>query len=185
MRHIPTLGPRGEGWVILQVVLLAVAGIAGLATVAGIGPFLLTATGTYGTVVRIAGAAILVFGAIQARRGVRDLGSNLTPLPQPTDDSRLVQTGIYRRVRHPIYGGIILMAIGWALLTASLVALVIAALLIPFFWLKSSLEEAWLAERFTEYAAYRSGTRRFIAFPGSPRGRAHEAADRSPPGTAP
>ncbi len=35
--------------------------------------------------------------------------------------------------------------------------------LIPFFWLKSSIEERWLEQRFDGYDAYRGRTRRFIA----------------------
>lgn len=66
-------------------------------------------------------------------------------------------------MRHPIYGGIILGGFGWALLTASPAALAVAAALIPFFWLKSSIEERWLEQRFDGYDAYRGRTRRFIA----------------------
>ena len=172
MRHdrararIPTLGPRGEGWVLLQGLLLATVGVSGLATVAGVAALPRTAEGMFRIVLAGVGLVLIVLGAEQARRGVRDLGRNLTPLPYPTDRAQLVETGIYRRVRHPIYGGLILMSIGWAHLTASLAALVVAAQLIPFFWLKYSLEERWLESRFDGYAAYRRRTRRFIAWPG-------------------
>jgi protein-S-isoprenylcysteine O-methyltransferase Ste14 len=161
MARIPALGTRGEGWVLLQLLLLGAIAVAGLAGLAN--PW-------WDSAVRIvtsgAGVALGVAGAEQARRGLRDLGSNLTPLPHPTASAQLVETGIYGRVRHPIYGGLILMALGWALLAASLPALGLAVLLIPFFWLKSSVEERWLEGRFPAYAAYRRRTRRFIAWPG-------------------
>lgn len=42
------------------------------------------------------------------------LGANLTPLPHPKDDACFVASGPYRLVRHPMYGGVILLALGWA-----------------------------------------------------------------------
>jgi protein-S-isoprenylcysteine O-methyltransferase Ste14 len=161
MTRIPALGSRGEGWVVLQLLLLAAIGVAGLAGLANPwwdGPVRIVASG--------AGLALGVAGAWQAGRGLRDLGANLTPLPHPTAAAQLVETGIYRRVRHPIYGGSILMALGWSLLAASVPALGLAGLLVPFFWLKSSVEERWLEGRFAGYPAYRRRTRRFIAWPG-------------------
>ncbi len=165
MSRIPTLGPRGEGWVLLQAILLALAFIAGLAGLA---------TPWWGDPIRLgtalAGIVLIAGGALLAVRGMRDLGGNLTPLPHPTADARLVEDGIYGRVRHPIYGGIMLGAAGWGLLTASLPALVMALVLVGFFGLKSRLEESWLEARFPGYATYRTRTRRFIPWPGGGRG---------------
>jgi protein-S-isoprenylcysteine O-methyltransferase Ste14 len=161
MDSLPTLGPRGEGWVALQVVLGVIAGaagVAGLASPAWDGPPRVATT--------LAGCALGALGAVQVWRGVRDLGRNVTPLPHPTAGATLVETGVYRRVRHPIYGGVMLTATGWGLLAAAPVALVVAALFVPFFWLKSTVEERWLEQRFAGYAAYRRRTHRFIAFPG-------------------
>ncbi len=159
MSTLPSLGPRGEGWVALQAALLGAVGIAGLRD--------MSRPSWHGParVASIAAGAVLLARAIdQARRGLRDLGrDNLTPLPHPTDGARLVESGIYRRVRHPIYGSLILGAIGWALLTASTRALLLAAALVPFFGAKATLEERWLEERFSAYAAYRRRTSRFIA----------------------
>jgi protein-S-isoprenylcysteine O-methyltransferase Ste14 len=161
MDRLPTLGPRGEGWVILQGVLwtiAALAGVAGLMAPAwGDPPRLLTS---------IAGTSLLGFGAIQAWRGIRDLGRNLTPLPYPNAGGELVETGVYRRVRHPIYGAVLLAAFGWGFLTASPVALIVAVVAVPFFWLKSTVEERWLEQHFPGYPAYRRRTHRFIAWPG-------------------
>jgi protein-S-isoprenylcysteine O-methyltransferase Ste14 len=67
-------------------------------------------------------------------------------------------------VRHPIYGGLVLAATGWALLTAAVPALVGAALLLAFFRLKSGREEVWLRDRYPGYAAYAARTRRLIPF---------------------
>jgi protein-S-isoprenylcysteine O-methyltransferase Ste14 len=75
-----------------------------------------------------------------------------------------VETGAYRLVRHPIYGGLVAASLGWGLLTASAPALAGAAVLLAFFRLKSAREEAWLVARYPGYAAYRGRTRRMLPF---------------------
>ena len=154
MNGLPSLGPRGEGWVLLQIVLLGSIGVAGLAGPAWDGPVRIMGL-VAGTVLAASGLALSV-------RGVIDLRANLTALPHPRDDATLVEHGVYHRVRHPIYGGIILGALGWGLLTASLPALLLAPLTVVFFTLKSVREESWLLDRFDGYAAYRERTHRFI-----------------------
>ena len=167
MTRLPTLGSRGEGWVVLQGVLLAALGVAGLLGLAGTGGIFGAAWfGPARVATSALGFGLALVGANQVRLGARDLGVNLTPLPYPSADAQLVETGSYANVRHPIYGGIILGGVGWALLTASPAAIVSAAILVPFFWLKSSVEERWLEQRFVGYDAYRGRTRRFIAWLG-------------------
>ena len=109
-----------------------------------------------------AGLALIVAGGAFAGRGLVDLGSPLTPLPRPREDSQLVVTGAYAWVRHPIYGGLTLAAIGWGLLAASPLALLLALGLGVFLDLKARREEAWLSERYAAYAGYMQGTRRLI-----------------------
>jgi protein-S-isoprenylcysteine O-methyltransferase Ste14 len=167
MTHVPSLGPRGVGWVLLQGILLVLVGAAGLRALAGADGLLGAAWSGPGRILTSAVAVGLMgAGAVQAWRGVHDLGASLTPLPHPRDDARLVETGIYGSVRHPIYGGLIMLGVGWALFAASTLALALALLLVPLFWLKSSVEERWLLERFPTYGDYRRRTRRFIAWIG-------------------
>jgi len=158
MTRLPTLGPRGEGWVAIQGLLLAIAVAAGF-----LGP-------SWDGAIRVAtstvGVTLIVGGLALAIRGMRDLRDALTPLPYPRADAELVETGVYRLVRHPIYGGLVLAAVGWGLLTASAAAIAAAVALWGFFELKSRREETWLEGRFTGYAAYRSRTRRLIPWIG-------------------
>jgi len=94
--------------------------------------------------------------------GIRDLDRSISPMPRPTETSVLIQDGIYRRLRHPIYAGLILVALGWSLLMASLAALVLALLLAVILDLKARREEVWLRERYPGYAAYATHTKRFV-----------------------
>jgi protein-S-isoprenylcysteine O-methyltransferase Ste14 len=154
---IPALGPRGEGWVIAQLVLLAIIGWAGLGSVADAG-----VPGPWGPLSLLVGLLAIAAGSLLAARGSWDLRSSFSPFPRPVDGAPLIETGAYRLVRHPIYSGLILGAVGWALVTSSLVALVSAGLLFVLFAAKGRREEAWLAEIHPDYAAYQRRTRRLI-----------------------
>lgn len=155
MTHVPSLGPRGEGWVVAQAILLVAVAWTGFST----GPDWDGPLRAVGILIGVAG---LVSGAFLIGRGVVDLRGALTPFPRPRADAELVETGIYGLVRHPIYGGLTVASIGWALVRGSGFALIATAILGVVLWLKSAREEAWLHERFPGYGAYRARTRRFI-----------------------
>ena len=162
MTRLPSLGPRGVGWVLIQGVLLVLVAAAGWS----LGPDWSGPLRLAGIVV---GIVLIAGGIVLAARGVVDLGGALTPLPMPRDGAELVVTGVYALVRHPIYGGLVLAAFGWAIVRASVVAVVLAAALAAFFRVKSAREEAWLEQRFPAYDAYRARTRRLIPWPDRPR----------------
>ena len=153
--RLPALGPRGEGWFMLQLVLMAAVAAAGW--LAG-GHW----SGAPHFATALAGAALILAGVVLGGVGVRDLDTALSPFPRPREGAVLIADGIYRRLRHPIYAGVTLSALGWSLLTASLVALAIAIGLAVLFDLKSRREEAWLRERYPGYAAYAERTSRFL-----------------------
>ncbi len=140
----------------IQFVLFALVFVAG-----STGP---ATSGTARIVLVVAGMGFGAAGGMLALRGLYDLRAALTALPHPRDGAELVGTGSYGLVRHPIYGGIVLAATGWALFMAAPAALLGAALLLAFFRLKSSREEAWLRERYPEYAAYAARTRRMLPY---------------------
>jgi protein-S-isoprenylcysteine O-methyltransferase Ste14 len=155
-RSLPDLGPRGEGWFFIQVILLAAVALAGSLGSGWSGP-----PRAVGLVV---GGCLIGLGGVLGLRGVIDLRENLTVFPRPIAGARFVDSGAYRFVRHPIYGGLILGAFGWGLVTASPAALLGAAALAIFLRLKSGREELWLADQFAEYEDYRTRTRRFVPF---------------------
>lgn len=155
-RRLPSLGPRGEGWVALQAALIVAALAAGLT-----GPGWPAAVGA----ARVgASLALLVAGLLLFAGGSQRLGRQLTPFPRPRAAGGVKQGGAYRLVRHPIYGGVLLLAWAWALWSSPW-ALLPALLALPFFAVKSLREEAWLCERYPEYAAYSERVpRRFLPF---------------------
>ena len=110
-----------------------------------------------------AGGLVLV-GFVLLLAGARRLGANLTPLPYPIAAGVLVDRGIYAWVRHPIYGGLMLMAAGWAFRRGGGLTLLYALLLVTVLALKSRREETWLLARHAGYDTYRRRTRRFLPF---------------------
>jgi protein-S-isoprenylcysteine O-methyltransferase Ste14 len=149
----PSLGPRGEGWVIGQLVLIALVVIA--PSSAWPGP-LAGLAASVGGPIAAAGLFIVVLGALTLS------AQNVTALPRPRRGARLIETGTYRIVRHPIYVGLALFAIGFALARTSTLGLVAAAVLLVWLDRKARYEESLLAERFPGYAAYARRTKRFI-----------------------
>ena len=152
--HPPDLGQRGEGWVVLQVVLLVATVGTGF-----IGPL---GSGPARTVGAIAGVALAILGIGLVTAGILRLRRQLTAFPRPVPGGRLIDDGVFGLVRHPMYGGAVIAALGWGLAMASPMALAGALVLGGFFDLKSRREEAWLGDLFAGYAAYRRRTRRLI-----------------------
>ena len=155
--RLPALGPRGEGWVLAQLVLFAVIGAAGLAAWLG-----QPSATPWGLLASIAGVVGILVGGAVALRGVWDLRPSLSPFPRPISGAPLIESGAYRWIRHPIYSGLVLAAIGWGLVTGSSVAIGAAGLLFVLFAGKSRREEAWLSEAHPGYGAYQRRTRRLI-----------------------
>lgn len=158
-RRLPSLGPRGEGWVALQsVFLIAIPVAAWWASMTQVDdPAAVAVVRPVGTVALLAGLAVIVVSGAWLQRS-----RALSALPRPLDRSELVQTGPYRFVRHPIYGGLILAASGVALIRVSLLIAALTVGLAVVLDLKRRREEAWLLERYPEYAAYRTRTKALV-----------------------
>jgi len=107
----------------------------------------------------LAGLLLGISGLVLFVLGISALGSSLTPFPRPAEDATFRESGVYGRVRHPIYGGVLLLALGWSLALSPL-ALAAAVLLWILLELKSRHEESMLLERYPEYGTYREHVRR-------------------------
>lgn len=152
----PSLGPRGEGWVALQGLLLVTVILT-----AWLAPGWPAPVRTVG---RVLAAVAVVPGLMLAFAGIRHLGGALTPYPKPVDGAAMTEAGAYGLVRHPIYGGGLLLCAGIALGTSPW-ALVPAAALGLLFEAKSRREEVWLVQAYPGYEAYRVRVRRrFVPF---------------------
>jgi protein-S-isoprenylcysteine O-methyltransferase Ste14 len=109
--------------------------------------------------------ALLILGVLGVAFGV--LGSlgirrYLTPLPYPVDHSRLVTSGVYGVIRHPLYSSQLFVGLGWVFYSLSLSHLGLLILGFLFFDFKAAKEEGWLTERHPEYARYALRVRKFV-----------------------
>lgn len=159
LRRIGLTG-HGSGWVWAQIVLLIVILIGAPLEVARTGPAF--ALGSRGSL-QSTGGLLTLLAVIVLLRAWRDLGRNLTASPNPLATGRLVERGIYRRLRHPMYTGVLLAILGYAIGLGSLVGLAGFVVAAVFFFAKSVHEERLLVARYPAYDEYRRRVRhRFI-----------------------
>jgi len=152
-------GRRGEWYVVVQFVLFALVA-AGPTAWRGwpAWPF------PGGEVMFAAGAALIAGGAALSIAGVLKQGPGLSALPYPREGGMALYTGPYGVVRHPIYSGAVLVALGWAICRRGWLTLAYTALLFVLFDLKARREERWLVERFPSYATYQRRVRKLVPF---------------------
>jgi protein-S-isoprenylcysteine O-methyltransferase Ste14 len=147
---LPQLGRRGEGWVALQIVLVVAMAVAG--TKGRRWPS--AARGA-----RAAGATLTALGGLYLfGDSVARLGRQLTPFPKPVEQGSVKSTGAYGLVRHPMYGGVLLLTLAWSLVSSPL-ALAPWTVAAVFLDAKRRREEAWLLEEHPEYEEYRTSVR--------------------------
>lgn len=108
-----------------------------------------------GLIMAIIGILVLLIALLQ-------LNKNLSPFPTPISGGDLIETGLYKYVRHPIYTGILVTLWGYGLYTSSVYKILITMLLLLLFFFKSKYEEEKLSQVFENYPAYMKRTERFF-----------------------
>jgi protein-S-isoprenylcysteine O-methyltransferase Ste14 len=113
------------------------------------------------------GAVVSLLGALVAVWAWRTLDRAATPYPRPREGGRLIDTGPYAYVRHPMYSAGLLFFLGYALATSPTALVPLAALAV--LWRnKAALEEELLARRYPGYVEYRARVRgTFVPRPAS------------------
>lgn len=149
---------RGMFWVTIQIILLLTWFVL---LVLG-QPFIVSDMARF--VLEGAGMLLTATGIVLTVWGMHDLGSHLTPYPEPKKDNILATSGIYGKVRHPIYGGLILVVIGVTMIFLTALGLLILPAILVFFYLKSNHEEQRLLHKHPAYGSYTASTKRFIPF---------------------
>lgn len=112
----------------------------------------------------LSGCVLALAGAALVLRSRAELGAAWSFVPKTDQGTGLVTTGPYRLVRHPIYLGLALLALGQALAFGSWPAVAVVLLgIVPTFAWRAHAEEKLLSRTFDErYAAYRRRTKMII-----------------------
>jgi protein-S-isoprenylcysteine O-methyltransferase Ste14 len=152
-------GSRGEWYVIVQFALLGLIALAPLWPGGRLVPARPAALALRGLGLLLGGLGLLLVLA-----GVATLGRNLSALPHPKQDAELVESGVYRWVRHPIYSGLVFGSFGWGLLALSWLALLLALALFFVLDAKARREERFLVAKFPAYHSYQRRVHKLIPF---------------------
>lgn len=118
--------------------------------------------GDFSPIIGILGVAVMALGIVILVLSFLRLGRSLTANPVPKDDGVLVTSGLYARVRHPIYFGLLVLAFGVVLDAGWWPQLVIALMLYFVLNIKAQFEEDLLRAKYPEYKAYALKTPRFF-----------------------
>ena len=100
------------------------------------------------------GVLIIIIASIVMLMAIKDLGRNLTPFPRPKAKGKLITSGIYRFMRHPMYYSIILISLGFFITKLSLYHLCLTISLALIIKFKIILEEKHLNRKFQNYLLY-------------------------------
>jgi protein-S-isoprenylcysteine O-methyltransferase Ste14 len=107
-------------------------------------------------------ALLAASGALGAWTLAHNRPGNFGVFPEPRANARLVTTGPYAKVRHPMYLAVLLFAGGFVLGWRGLPQVAAFALLAAVLHAKAGREERLLRQRFPEYAAYAARTARIV-----------------------
>ena len=145
--------PRGYFYVAVQFLLIALLFTA---------PRQEEPYGSFSDLIGLAGVVLIALGAIILVTSFVRLGRSLTANPVPKDDGVLVTSGLYAKVRHPIYFGLLVLALGVVLDAGWWPQIIIASMLYFLLNIKAQFEEDLLRKKYPEYKAYALKTPRFF-----------------------
>jgi protein-S-isoprenylcysteine O-methyltransferase Ste14 len=118
-----------------------------------------------GDATRYLGLALFWIGSVIRLIAVFALGHRFSGVVAIQPDHKLKTDGIYRRVRHPSYTGLLVAMIGWVLVFRSSIGLVLNVTLFLLLLSRMADEEKFLEAEFgDEYRAYRQKSWRLVPF---------------------
>ncbi|MBM4492291.1 DUF1295 domain-containing protein [Rhodococcus hoagii] len=112
-----------------------------------------------------AGIAVAAAGQVLRLRAVHELGASFTFQVQTVEGQHVVDTGLYRRIRHPSYTGALICALGFTVAYTNWLAPLTVLGLAAAYVVRIPHEERVLVEGLGDpYRQYMHRTRRLIPF---------------------
>lgn len=112
--------------------------------------------------ISVVGLGLIAIGSGTLLVSFLRLGRSLTASPIPREGGELVTTGMYSRVRHPIYFGLLTMSFGVMLDAGFWPQIIVFALLYVLLSIKAEFEEGLLMKKYPGYKQYAAKTPRFF-----------------------
>lgn len=119
------------------------------------------------TGIQLSGFFIVSLGIVVMILARKQLGANWAHAAeyQIKKGHELVTNGVYSIIRHPIYSGLFLLAIGSEIVAGSFLYIVVIPIIGITIYLQGKREEAILLDKFgSKYNAYMKKTHRFIPY---------------------
>lgn len=113
---------------------------------------------------QIVGAFLGFLGLLLGVLSFRALGRNFRVFAAPRRSGTLIKKGVYAWIRHPMYIGVVLAMLGYAVVWNAVYSLVLVLGCAMCYVIKAVKEEQLLREKYPEYAAYTQTTWRFIPY---------------------
>ena len=114
---------------------------------------------------RICSGILLIASALIAISGFYALKKYGKPANDWEDTTRLIQEGIFRHIRHPLYTSLMMLSLGILVHHWGIPAVAACAVAMVFLLAASMVEERENLDKFgDDYRKYRKGTKRYLPF---------------------
>jgi len=114
------------------------------------------------SLVKVVVGILTILGILIILLSILQLNTNISPFPSPRSKTILITSGLFKYMRHPIYSGILISSISYAIYSGSIYKLIVAVVLYFLFYFKSIYEERKLSQQFSNYKNYMKVTGRFF-----------------------
>ncbi len=96
----------------------------------------------------------LIIGIYKTCKALLSLGRNLSPFPDPKENTILITEGSYKYCRHPLYQAMIIISLSYSFYLGSLLHLFLSSLLVVTLIGKAKREERKLKLKYEQYSNY-------------------------------
>ncbi len=108
---------------------------------------------------------LMLYSAIIIRVfGLMALGENFSVAIESKTDSRLIVSGIYKYVRHPLYLAVLLMSISGSIIFSCYIMWFFVITTLTGILIRINKEEIFLLSRYEEYSEYSKRTKKLLPF---------------------
>jgi protein-S-isoprenylcysteine O-methyltransferase Ste14 len=110
------------------------------------------------------GSSFLIFGVILRILGLLTIKNNFSMKIEADSSNCLVQSGIYKYIRHPLYLAILIISLSGSIIFSCIFNWIIVALTFLGVLSRIKKEELFLSKQYPDYEDYKNKTKKLIPF---------------------